>query len=244
MHAGDDPLRAGVVRRPFDDGEQLDHVPRLRRPGDVVGGDGRDALAVHVSRAHAGVEGERGEDRGLGRGVEALDVGGRVGLGVAVRLGLLDGEREVLARRRHLVEHVVGGAVHDAEDARDAVARERLAHGPDQRDRPADGGLEVQVDPGLLGRRVQRGPVLAQQLLVRGHHGRPGGHRPEDHRPGGFDAADQLDDDVRPGGQLLPVGGDQLPRDHRVTLVVEASARRCRRARRGRRRARRGRRCG
>ena len=49
-------------------------------------GDLGDALAVHVGGGDPGVEREPGEDRGLGGGVEALDVGGRVGLGVAERL--------------------------------------------------------------------------------------------------------------------------------------------------------------
>ncbi len=49
---------------------------------------------MDVGRGDPGVEGQRGQDRGLGRGVEALDVGGRVGLGVAELLGLLQRLRE------------------------------------------------------------------------------------------------------------------------------------------------------
>jgi hypothetical protein len=44
---------------------------------------------VHVGRRDAAVEGDPGEDGGLGRRVEALDVGRGVGLGVPERLGLL-----------------------------------------------------------------------------------------------------------------------------------------------------------
>ena len=65
---------------------------------DVGGADLGDALAVDLVARDAGVEGQRREDGGLGGGVEALDVGGRVGLGVAQGLGLLDGLGE--ARRR------------------------------------------------------------------------------------------------------------------------------------------------
>ena len=118
------------------------------------------------------MERERGEDRGLGGGVVALDVGGRVGLGVAERLRLLDRLVEVEALGRHLVEHVVGGAVDDAEHARHAVARERLAHRADDRDGAGDGGLEVQVDAGRVGRRVERRAVLREQRLVGGDDGR------------------------------------------------------------------------
>ena len=48
--------------------------------------DRLDALAVDVAGDDVGVEGDAGEDRGLGGGVEALDVGGRVALGVAEAL--------------------------------------------------------------------------------------------------------------------------------------------------------------
>jgi hypothetical protein len=38
---------------------------------------------VDVSGGDPGVEGQPRDDRGLGRSVEAVDVGGRIGLGVA-----------------------------------------------------------------------------------------------------------------------------------------------------------------
>ena len=50
--------------------------------------DGADALAVDVLQGEPGVEGQRGEDGGLGGSVVAFDVGGRVGFRVAQALGL------------------------------------------------------------------------------------------------------------------------------------------------------------
>ena len=60
----------------------------------------RDALAVHVAGDDARAERDRRDDRGLGRGVEALDVGGGVALGVAelLRLGERVGERRARPR--------------------------------------------------------------------------------------------------------------------------------------------------
>ena len=151
----------------------LMHVARALRP-TATSSAVTDVMPSRddVVDGHPGVEGQRGEDRGLRGGVVALDVGRRVGLRVAQRLGLLDGLVEVEPLGGHLVEHVVGGAVDDAEHAGDAVARERLAHRADDRDRARDGGLEVQVDAGLVGRGVQRRAVLREQRLVGGHDGR------------------------------------------------------------------------
>ena len=138
------------------DREQLDDAAHLARRRDVGRGDLGDALAVDVGGGDPGVEGEAGQDRGLGRGVEALDVGGRVGLGVAERLGLLERLGEAGAGGVHLVEDEVGGAVDDAEHPAHPVAGERLAQRAQDRDRAGDGGLEVEVAAGLLGRREQR----------------------------------------------------------------------------------------
>ena len=65
------------------DGEQLDDVAEPVGDGDVVGGDPADALVVHVAGDDLGAERDRGDDRRLGAGVEALDVGGGIALGVA-----------------------------------------------------------------------------------------------------------------------------------------------------------------
>ena len=82
------PHRDLAVER-LDDGEQLHDVAEPAGEGDVGRGDRRDALAVDVARDDAHAEGDAGDDRRLGGGVEALDVGGGVALGVAqgLRLG-------------------------------------------------------------------------------------------------------------------------------------------------------------
>ena len=177
------------------------------------------------------MEGERGQDRGLGGGVEALDVGGRVGLGVAERLRLLDGLGETGAGRVHLVEHVVGGAVDDAEHPADVVAGQRLAQRAQQRDGAGDGGLVVEVDAVLGGRGVEGRAVLGEQRLVGGDDEAPCSMARRIRRAGRLDAADHLDDDVGPGDQLLGVGGEQ----RRVDAGGRSGpgrrgARRCRRA--------------
>ena len=200
-----------AVRGPLADGEQLDGAAHVLRGGEVGGGDLGHALAVDVVEAHARVEGDPGEDGGLGGGVEALDVGGRVGLGVPEGGGLVEGLLVAGARGVHLVEDEVGGAVDDAEHAVDLVAGEGLAQRPDQRDGAGDGGLVVEVLAVLLGGRVQGGAVLGEQRLVGGDDGGAVLEGGGDERAGGLDAADDLDDDVDVAAfdQGGGVGGDE-----------------------------------
>ncbi len=224
VHPDDDPRLALAVRgSALGHREQLDHVAGLGRPGHVLRGDRGDALPVHICRAHPGVEGEGGQDRHLRGGVVGLDVRRGVGLGVALLLRLLDGLAELLTGRGHLVQHVVGGAVDDPQHPGDPVPGEGLADRTDQRDGAADGGLEVQVDPGCLGGRVQGRPVLAQQLLVRGDDRCATGDGLQLHGPGRLQTADQLDHDVGPGHQSGPVGGQQPTVDDRVAGGVQGA---------------------
>ena len=69
----------------------------------------------------------RGDDRRLGPGVVALDVGGGVALGVAQALGLGQGLGVGGALLGHPGEDVVGRAVDDAHHPADALAGQRLA---------------------------------------------------------------------------------------------------------------------
>ena len=113
-------------------------------------------------------ERDRGDDRRLRAGVEALDVGGGVALGEPERLRLGQRGAVVGALLGHLGEDEVGGAVDDAHHAADRLAAQALAQRADQRDAAGDGGLEQQVDAGVVGGGVQLGADVGEQLLVRG----------------------------------------------------------------------------
>ena len=143
-------------------------------PGDVRGGHPGDPGSARgrrrrlvggrrttVGRIDPGPEREPDEDDELVDGVVALDVAGRVGLGVA--RGLRRGQDVVVgaALVGHRREDVVRRAVDDAPDAVDPVrrrARRRAARGPGMP--AADGGLEAEGRPGPPGDRLELGAVM------------------------------------------------------------------------------------
>ncbi len=206
MHAGGHRVTVELT-----DGEQLDDRTHLAGALDVGSRDLGDALAVDVGGGDPGMEGQAGQDRCLGGGVETLDVCGGVRLGVPEVLGLLQRLAEAGTRGVHLVEDEVRGAVDDAEHPGHPVARERLTQRPHDRDRTGDRGLVVEVAAGLLGRLEQRRAVLGQQCLVGADDARAVLQRGQDQRAGGLDAADDLDDevDVCAARETHRVGGQQ-----------------------------------
>ena len=71
-------------------GDLADGAAQFLGVGEVDGFDGGDGLGGDGVGVELGVEGDAGEDAELGAGVEAVDVGGGIGFGVA----------ELPARRR------------------------------------------------------------------------------------------------------------------------------------------------
>ena len=126
------------------DAEQFYAEPEFVGGGEIGERDRLDAFDRDRARVDAGAEGERGEDRELMRGVEAADVEGRIGLGVAelLRFGEADVERQSFGL--HAREDVVAGAVENAADAPHRIAGEPLAQGLDDGNAAADRRLEGQ----------------------------------------------------------------------------------------------------
>ena len=75
---------------PLGRADQLQRQTELAGVGDVVAGDRRDPLVGDVVDVHRRAEREAREDRHLRRRVGAADVVGRVGLGEAQPLCLLE----------------------------------------------------------------------------------------------------------------------------------------------------------
>ena len=206
-------LRAVGVVDALADREQLDREALCRGGLDHVRAHRRDALDVDVVHGHRDLECERGDDRRLRCGIETLDVRRRVGLRVPQFLRGRERRVEVPPLLGHLVEDVVRRPVDDPHDALDPVAGERHGQRTDDRDRSCDGRFVLDAYAGILRRGDELREVLCEQRLVRGDDAGTRCERVEDVGAGGFDAAHQLDDDVRSGDHRLGVGRDQLARD-------------------------------
>ena len=162
------------------DAEQLQREAELLGVGEVVGLDRLDPLVGDLVERDRGVEGEAGEDRHLRRGVGAVDVVGRVGLGVAELLGprqhLLVGG----AGRRHLAEDEVGGAVDDPEDLGD-LGRRRSSPGSCARSGspPATAASKRSCTPASRATAKSSSPCWASSCLLAVTTGLAGAQRGE-----------------------------------------------------------------
>ncbi len=162
-------------------------------------GDLGDAFAVDVAGDDARTERDARDDRGLGRSVDPLDVGGGVAFGVAELLRLRDGFGEARSLFAHARQHVVRRAVDDAHHPCDPLTGERLAQRPHERDTTRDRRLEQEVDPRGLGRVEQLLTEVREQLLVRGDDRLARLQRGEDEPARRLDPTDHLDHDVDAG---------------------------------------------
>ena len=187
------------VGRAPRDAEQLDAVAQPLGVLDVGGGELADALGVRLVELHRDAEGDGREDGELVGGVDAVDVEGGVGLGVAQALRLGEHDVEGQALVAHLREDVVAGAVDDPGDPLDAVGGEALADRLDDRDAARHRRLEGHHHaPGVRGRE-DLVAVLGEQRLVGGDHVLAARDGRQHQLLRARLAADQLDDDVDVG---------------------------------------------
>ncbi len=185
-----------AVADPLRRADQLQLEPELVGVLEVVGLDVLDPLVADLVEMHRSVERQPREDRHLCRGVAAVDVLGRIGLGVSEPLRFGERLLEGHAGARHLGQDEVRGAVDDPVHAVDRCARQRLLEHADDRNHAGDGALEPQLHPVCARGVPQLLAVLGQQLLVGGDDVTPALHRPQQIRSRGLDPAHQLDDQI------------------------------------------------
>ena len=191
MHAQLDAI-LGAAR----DAQQLDAIAELFGVLHVLARQLGDALGVGAVELHRDAEGDRRQDGELVRGVDALDVEGRIGLGVSQFLRLL---QDVFKRRTlvaHLGEDEIAGAVDDAGQPLDAVGGEAFAQCLDDGDAARHSRLESDHHALGLRRGEDLVAVFGDQMLVGGDHVLAVGDRLHDQLARRLQPADQLHHDV------------------------------------------------
>lgn len=154
-------------------GDQAEGQAPAPGPPHLLAVQAEQALRLHVAYGDVPTEGLLGQDGGLGGGVQAGEVQGRVRLEDAVGPGRVHGVGQGPAGSDPL--HDLGRrGVGDGPDGLDPVRRgdtpERRQHG----DAAADGGLGEVGDAGGVECAAERGAVDGQRALVGRHDGDTG----------------------------------------------------------------------
>ena len=116
--------------------------------------------------------------------------------------------REGRAGGVHLVKNVVGGAVHNAQNAGTrSPARSRA--GAQNRDSARNSSLVGKLSTGLISGRLRLHTVLSQQCLVTGDHGLTSLQSTQNTSAGRLNTTGQLNDYISRINQRFSVGGVQ-----------------------------------
>ncbi len=148
----------------------LDAVAQRFGVVHVSGGQLGDAFGVGLVELQRDAKGDGRQDGQLVRGIDAFDVEGRVGFGIAQRLGFGQHVGEGAAFFTHFGEDEVAGAVDDAGQPVDAVGRQTFADRLDHRDTTGHCGFEGNDNPLLARLGKDLVTVHGDQRLVGGHH--------------------------------------------------------------------------
>jgi len=172
--------------------QQLHVVAQLPGVTHVGHLDRIDPGAGDLPPVDAGTEGQVGQDGQLLRGVAAVNVHRRIGLGVAASLGFGHSGGIVGALLIHLVEDEIARAIEDRVELQDLVRGEAFADGRDNRDPAGHRGLERNRAAQCTRSIEQLRPVLGQQGLVGGDHVLAAFEQPQHDRPSRFQPPDKL----------------------------------------------------
>ena len=101
-----------------------------------------DALNMHALEIDLATERNAGQDGELVGRVDAVDIKAGIGLGIAHFLRVCENAIEIPPGFPHRGQDIIAGAVQNAVDPIDPVARKALAQRLDDRDAARHGGLE------------------------------------------------------------------------------------------------------
>ena len=134
-----------------------------------------------------------GDDCNFGCGIQTLDVGRWVGLGVSQLLSAAQRTGIVKAIFGHLGEDEVGGAIHDAQHASNRLSAQAFAQWTNEWNTTTDGGFEQQVDTAFVGNLKKLCRAGCQQRLVGSYYWLAGFECGANHFAGQSGAAHCLD---------------------------------------------------
>jgi hypothetical protein len=146
---------------------------QLARVLEVERRDAADALDENVRRRDLLAERQGRQQHQFRTRVEAVDIRAGIRFGVPEPLRFGDQVLHGIAALLHLREDVVAGAVEDAVQGRDAVARDSLAQDRMNRDAAADARFHRDVDARLNGPVPDLRTARRHDLLIRGDYGFP-----------------------------------------------------------------------
>ena len=174
----------------------LDREAEFPGIADVFDVDARDAFHMHAGGIDCGVERQCGEDGELLRGVDAVDVERRIGLGIAQPLRFGQRVGEAAAFFFHGGEDVVGSAVDDAGQGVHAVGGEAGAQRLDDGNAARHRAFEAERQAPFPGAGEERVAAGGEQRLVGGDDVLAGGNGVLHQRLRRAVAADQLQEHV------------------------------------------------
>jgi len=204
-------------------GQQFDRVAQFVGKADVGLLNVGDATARNAVERHRHAKGDLGQNGQLVGGVRAVDIHGRIGLGVAQFLGL--GKHVVVAAAlfRHACEDVIAGAVQNPLQIDNLVGSKRLGDGGDDGDAAGNTGLEGN-GPAVCAARVEDlAAMLGQQCLVRRDHVLAGLEQFEHGAAGPVRAPHHFDRDLDAAivQHFVDIRGQQTGRQRNAASFVE-----------------------
>ena len=177
--------------------DQADTEAQGRRLGNVGGDHMADAGGGDMVEVQFGAKGQAGKDGQLVRGIDAVNVEARIGLGIAQFLGFLQHLVKAPAFLFHGGQDVIAGAVEDAIDAADLVGGRAFAHALDDRNAAGDRRFIFERHARLLGAAGKVQAMMGQHRLVGGDERLAGGQALAGEGEGrAVGAADQFDHHV------------------------------------------------
>ena len=219
------------VLHPLGAGKEAADAAHVGKLPNVLPGQAADALGGHFARVGHAAEGDVHGDGDLRAHVDAVDVAGGVGLGIAQPLRLAQHLVKARARGLHGVEDEVGGAVEDAAHPLDRVHAPRAQEVVQVGDAPADAGGNAHARAAVVGGLRHLRIVVGEHQLVGRDYALAGAQRAHHELVRRFQPAHQFHHGVdglvfqyilKARGQFAAQPGDGAQIQHAGDLHVRA----------------------